>query len=206
MQIYLDPHKDFAVYAPAKVGSSTIRGFLWEILHGTPIKGHTDVLSPHKKDSVWGVFEGTGLHTDEKNIPPDAVRVALHRSPEDRLLSWYRGHVAPRGVGLDTFLSRLYSNLLGNHRKADRFRVHVLPQVSYLGTDLSKYDIILPLPRIGDLPDVLGKKLGRDFPVVPHLNISNAECPPISDFARGFIDSFTAADRFVGWNGATTKL
>jgi hypothetical protein len=109
-------------------------------------------------------------------------------------------------VGLDTFLSRLYSNLLGNHRKADRFRVHVLPQVSYLGTDLSKYDIILPLPRIGDLPDVLGKKLGRDFPVVPHLNISNAECPPISDFARGFIDSFTAADRFVGWNGATTKL
>jgi len=191
------------VAVPSKCGSSSILHWLHEIHFKRPYDGR----GIHG-DKCW---EKISVPYHDRTEEKEAVKVAIHRDGVCRLISTYRKWVIGTNVsGICPDEDSFAKNLGEAMNRSKLVRHHVKHQARWLGSDVSNFNVVLPLPDLYKLPEVVSDFVGVKLPKMPHKNspkqVGIAAVENLKLRTRKLMEAFVAYDTLIGWDGKTQRI
>lgn len=188
------------VAVPNKCGSSSILRWLHEIHFRQPYKGHN-----LHGDKCWDKLL-VPIYAEEKR----AVKVAIHRDGVDRLLGCYRKWVVGRDEsGICPDVGSFARHICVAMNRSGLVGHHVKHQACWLGCDVSKFDVVLPLPNLSRMPEMVSELVGIKLPDMTHDNRPRkVDIPAVEELepqTRKLMGAFVAYDTLLGWDGKTRR-
>lgn len=189
------------VAVPNKCGSSSILRWLHEIHFGKPYDRHN-----LHNDKCWDKLL-VPIYAEEK----EAVKVAIHRDGVCRLLGGYRKWVVGRDESrICPDVSSFAQHICVAMNRSGLVEHHVKHQACWLGCDVSKFDVVLPLPDLSKMPEAVSELVGVELPDMPHANKPRqVDIPAVEELeprTRELLEAFVAYDTLLGWDGRTRRL
>ena len=182
MSIHLQ-NPNLSIFFAPKVASSSLKRFAYEVVHG-----HFD-LDMNKAGHVrklHAIFPTLRFEKTKLSVQTDALKIAIVRDPIKRALSCYRDKVIKWKLldnavlessddaitikGRPSFRDFVFN--VDSYSKMNRFiRVHMFPQIHYIGSDVSYFDKIIPIQNISDVNILLRDTFG-ELPLIHHHNMT----------------------------------
>jgi hypothetical protein len=203
------------IHTSPKVGSTSIRKWLYHMVEGRPWYFHWNPMSS-EPEKVRRYRETMALMQwcSQKRVAytyrlnrvgpePGVFNVAIHRNPCDRLFSYYQALVDDHEN-----VSRLSDWLKRIHvwrAESEMANLHTMPQSAFLGACPSDYQMVLPLSHLSLLSHVLSQMFDREMPEIGKHN-THPISQPVSREAMELARAYGAHDELLGWNGRTMLL
>lgn len=193
---FIEPVKRrFTISVPPKAGNTSLKHWLYECGTSREFSG------PKNIQNFFIRAKGATLKPDQLG---DTLRIAVHRDPRSRLLSYFYGHVrkANPSANLLEFVKTIY-----DIRRTDYWAErHTRMQSVTLGTDPGFYHIIIPTSCISELPEIVSELVQEKLPRIKNLNIGPRTEWVLTNEEAKLIEAYGAHDIAIGWDGILKKL